>query len=171
MWDGLGMMDLLSKQSLMENGTAALGGAGGIMIGAQVLPMIPWVKDDPKYKALAAVVLGAVGGSMIHKFINREAALGFVGGMAGMGIASLASQFTGTKVSLDDIGEEDADDDYEMDEELESPVVSSEQLSYIGQPEDENLLGMGDANVSEEMLAGFDQAVVSTQDELGSWLT
>jgi hypothetical protein len=170
MWDGLGMgvMDLFNRQNITEGALIAGAAAGGVMLGAWALPQIPWVKDDPKYKAIAAILAGFVGGHLLMRQ-NREAGYGLMAGLGGLGIASLVSQYTGTGITLADIGE---DDDYEMDEELESPVVSTEQLSYLGQPEDEALLGMGDAVVQQEMLAGgFEQAVVSTEDELGSWLT
>lgn len=169
MWDGLGMgvMDIFNQRNLQEGAMLMGAAAGSVMLGAWALPQIPLVKDDPKYKAIAAILAGFVGGHLLMRQ-SREAGYGLMAGLGGLGIASLVSQYTGTGIDLADIGEDDA---YEMDEELESPVVSTEQLSYLGQPEDEALLGMGDAVVQQEMLAGFDQAVVSTEDELGTWLT
>jgi hypothetical protein len=105
MWNGLGGMDdIMSAEQLMDMGVATLAGAGGIMLSGTLLPRIPWVRDVAWRKSATAILLGLVSGRLLWN-VNREAALGLAGGMSGVGLASLVSQWTGVSVSLSDLGE------------------------------------------------------------------
>jgi hypothetical protein len=106
MWNGLGedMDEIITQEQLMDMGVATLAGAGGIMLSGTLLPRIPWVKDVAWRKSAAAILLGLVSGRLLWN-VNREAALGLAGGMSGVGLASLVSQWTGVNVSLSDLGE------------------------------------------------------------------
>jgi hypothetical protein len=178
MWNGLGAMDdIMSAEQLMDMGVATLAGAGGIMLSGTLLPRIPWVRDVAWRKSATAILLGLVSGRLLWN-VNREAALGLAGGMSGVGLASLVSQWTGVNVSLSDLGE--------------TTVITSqaeELLGALGRGESDfepstDILAIGDGlnaapTVQEQDLAPMDLSamfgettMIETERErlLGAWI-
>lgn len=116
--DGLAMYDdgmgaFITPQMLKEHLTAAAAGAGGILVASKVTNYLGdmLVKDptgsdatadkiesarkNRKYvKQVSAIVLGVLGGRMLYDR-NPQAAMGLVGGVAGLGLAELVATLAG----------------------------------------------------------------------------
>jgi hypothetical protein len=180
MWNGLDgeMEQIITQDQLMDMGVATLAGAGGIMLSGTLLPRIPWVKDEAWRKSATAILLGIVGGRLLWD-VQREAALGLAGGMAGVGLASLVSQWTGVNVSLSDLGE--------------TTVITSQAEELLGSlgrggstfEPSTDILAIGDGGLSAaptvqeqnlapmDLSAMFDETTyIETERErlLGSWI-
>jgi hypothetical protein len=81
------------KTSLMAGGA----GAVGILATNYVLGMLPSMSDTPetnsRLKSAIAIAIGVFGGRALDQYYSRDVAMGFVGGVAGAGMASLIAGF------------------------------------------------------------------------------
>jgi hypothetical protein len=117
---GLGMYDssydlgaYLTPEMVKQHLMAGASGGVGILLVSTVLNKIdnPFAKDTDtpedatsnammwrRVKGGIAVVAGVLGGRMIYEQ-NRDAAMGFVGGVAGLGMADLIASFVNDPAS------------------------------------------------------------------------
>ena len=113
---GLEMMDssydlgaFMTPEMLKESLMSGASGAAGILLVSTLLNKI----DQPEMftgenaamnwrrtKSVAAVAIGVLGGRMIYER-NPQAAMGFLGGVAGLGIADLVASFINDPASAD----------------------------------------------------------------------
>lgn len=82
------------KTSLMAGGA----GAVGILATNYVLGMLPGdMVADPtnnsRIKSAVAIGIGVLGGRMLDQYYSRDVAMGFVGGVAGAGMAALIASW------------------------------------------------------------------------------
>ena len=181
MWNGLGGGDfdqIITQDQVMDMGIATLAGGGGIMLAGTVLPRIPFVNETPMRKSIAAIILGMTGGRLLWD-VNREAALGLVGGMGGVGLASLVGQFSGIDVSLSDLGEisETTVITTQAEELLGLDVLPGEETQFPGSTD---ILAIGDGmeaapTVTQQNLVPVEleeTTVIETERErlLGAWI-
>lgn len=94
---GGGMGAWLTGDMVKQQMMAGAAGAGGILITSAVLQRIPLPEDwEPmtksRVKNAIAIGIGVLGGRMIWEK-NRDAAMGFVGGVAGLGLAQLIASW------------------------------------------------------------------------------
>ncbi|NJN63460.1 MAG: hypothetical protein HC882_00350 [Acidobacteria bacterium] len=101
--DGLAMYDDLgnwmSPEILKRHGMAMVGGAGGILVTSYAVQMLDeYLPGDweattrSRTKSVIAIALGVLGGRLLFDR-DRDAAMGVVGGVAGLGLAELISSF------------------------------------------------------------------------------
>jgi hypothetical protein len=101
--DGLAMYDdgmgnWITPEMLKQHLMAGAAGGAGILLAAKVVSMIPWDSvsedaDTQRYLKLAAAgAVGVLGGRLIFER-DRDAAMGFVGGVTGLALAQLVSGF------------------------------------------------------------------------------
>lgn len=147
---GDGMGAYFSGQQLKE--FLMTGGAGGVGILATsaVLQRIPFPADwqpstTSRVKNLLALGVGVLGGRMMYDR-NREAALGFMGGVGGLAIAQLLQSFapdtlstslSGGGLSSADLAALEAavatnSPSWRAGEGLSAPVVGERQLAATG---------------------------------------
>jgi hypothetical protein len=133
------------KESLM----AGLAGGGGILVTSAVLQRLPFPADwqpstTSRVKNLLAVAVGVAGGRMLYDR-NRDAAMGFMGGVGGLAIAQLLASFAPDTLSTSLSGGGLSSADLAALEaavatnspswragELSAPMVSERQLAATG---------------------------------------
>lgn len=97
MYDG-GMGEFLNPEMLKQHLMAGAAGAGGILLTSAIVQRIPWesMSDDPntqRYLKLAgSALVGVLGGRLLWEQ-DRNAAMGFVGGVTGLALARLIQGF------------------------------------------------------------------------------
>jgi hypothetical protein len=151
--DFFGLGQLVSREMLQVKAVAALAGAGGILAVSNALNMINYFADKPRWKAGAAIALGVLGGMGLYR-VSEAAALGFVGGVAGQGVASLVGSFANIQSSLGAV-----------------EVTNTPAYNFFS-PNRGPLPQLGQPIVTEDdplALSGFD-AVEVTEEQLGSWI-
>jgi hypothetical protein len=165
MWEGVeGLGEIITKQQAMDMGIATVAGAGGALLAAAVIPMIPWINETATKKSLSAVAVGLVGGRLLWN-VNREVALGLAGGVAGLGFANLIGGLTGIKTNLSGLGEDEGSDyDDLSDPVVGTPLSDATVETSFSAIEDEELLGLSDG------MRGFEDAVVENDSVLGAFL-
>jgi len=89
-----GLDQLITPEMMRAHVVSALAGGGGILVTANILERIDWLADKPKAKAGAAILLGILGGRLLWNQ-SRDAAMGLVGGVSGIGVAKLVSDLAG----------------------------------------------------------------------------
>jgi hypothetical protein len=140
MWDGLDFPPITFP--LSADAVVAAGSAGaGMLLGSWGLKKIPFL-TTPTWRAAASIAAGLIGGYLLYDF-SRPAAAGLSAGLVGQGLATLVGQMINQKVSLEegDITEEDLLG-------LGDAVVDEETLlTGLGQGADEDLFGMGEAEI------------------------
>lgn len=96
MYDDDGLSGWMDGDMLRNHLMAGLGGAGGILVTSALLSRLPAMSDDAtknsRIKNVLAVAIGVLGGRFIYDK-NRDVAMGFVGGVAGLGLAQLLASF------------------------------------------------------------------------------
>jgi hypothetical protein len=86
-------LDAFITPEMMKTGLiAGASGAGGILAVMNIFDRIEYFADKPKGRALAEAVTGLVGGYALWK-VNRDAAMGFAGGVSGYALAGLINQY------------------------------------------------------------------------------
>lgn len=91
-YEFFGLDQFITKDQLQSTGLALAAGAGGILAVMNVMDRIDYFADKPKGRALAEMLIAAVGGRMLWE-VNRDAAMGFAGGVGGYSLASLINQY------------------------------------------------------------------------------
>jgi hypothetical protein len=122
--DGLAMYDdgmgafAISPEMLKTQAMAGAAGAGGILLTSAIVQRagayLPetWGESTKKYvKAGMSVLIGVLGGNYLYSR-NRDAAMGFVGGVVGLVLAQLvegaaASPYLTTSLSGPSVSESD----------------------------------------------------------------
>lgn len=149
MYDGL---DQFYTPSMIRDSMIAMGaGAGAILLGSWLGPMIPVPKDweeDPEkainvHRLRAAVV--SLGGVLVGRGLwdyNRDAAMAVMGGVAGLGLAQIVDSFFKNKEG-------------NVSQLVGTPFgVLPEDLELDGA--DEALMGYGDASAALSALETTD---------------
>jgi len=91
-YEFFGLDNFVTPEMLQSHLIAAAAGAGGILAVLNIFDRIDYFADKPKAKMLAEAVVGLVGGRALWE-VNRDAAMGFVGGVTGYSLASLVNQY------------------------------------------------------------------------------
>lgn len=89
-----GMGDMMDPEVIKAHAVAGLAGGGGILIVANIMERVAYFADKPKLKAGLTAVLGLIGGRLMwndEEPGRQHMALGFTGGVMGIGLAKLAS--------------------------------------------------------------------------------
>lgn len=82
------------KDSLMAGGAGAVGIlATNWVLGKLPSDMLADPANNSRLKSAIAVGIGILGGRAIYMYGNRDAAMGFVGGVAGAGLAALIASW------------------------------------------------------------------------------
>lgn len=91
----------LTPEMVKEHLMAGLSGGAGILLVSTLLSKIDkpeMIESNMTWRRVKdgiAIVAGVLGGRMIYEK-NRDAAMGFVGGVAGLGMADLIASFVNT---------------------------------------------------------------------------
>lgn len=155
----MGLDQIFSPENLKAGAVATLAGGGGILamsaLSQKVLP-----DSWPVWgKGLISLGVGAVGGFVLNTW-SREAGCGFMGGVAGLGLASIVGNLLGMGTSLGQAPEEEELSQY--DEEVTLPPgeeyaglmeTTSVTSRQVGMP-DLAGWGLGQAAVEEEAVLG-----------------
>ena len=84
------------KEDAMDFGVAGLGAVGANIaygyLDNSVISKLPVIGTAPALRALAAIVVGVIGGAMVKKY-NRNVATGVAVGLATRGVAGLLQVF------------------------------------------------------------------------------
>lgn len=91
-YDFYGLDAFVTPEMLKSHGIAAAAGGGGILAVMNVFDRVEYFADKPKGRALAEGLAGIVGGRLLWQ-VNRDAAMGFVGGVTGYALANLVNQY------------------------------------------------------------------------------
>jgi hypothetical protein len=157
MYDDMGAF--MSGSQLKEHLMAGGAGGIGILATSAVLQRVPFPADwqpstTSKVKNLLALGVGVIGGRMMYDR-NREAALGFMGGVGGLAIAQLLQSFAPETLSTSLSGGGLSSADLAA---LESAVATNSPSWRAG-------AGMSAPSVSERQLA----STGTTQEELADY--
>lgn len=158
-----GLDQLVTPEMMRAKVVSALAGGGGILVTANVLERIDYLADKPKLKAAAAVLMGLVGGRLLWDR-SRDAAVGFVGGVGGIGIAKLVSDLAGMAgqmipSSLSAVEVTNTPMPYQFF----NPTRGPAPRAFFGPG------GMGQPIVTDDDPLALSEVEVTT-DQLGSWL-
>jgi hypothetical protein len=148
---------LITPEQMKASMVSALAGGGGILVTANVLERIDYFADKPRLKAAAAALLGVVGGRLLWSDADpgrQHMAMGFVGGVAGMGLAKLVS------------GTFDVDGGLSAVEVMRTPPYQFFSPTRGALPQ---MAGFGQPIVTDDDPIALD-AVEVTADQLGSWM-
>jgi hypothetical protein len=151
-----GLGQFVTQEQIKAHLVAALSGAGGILVTANVLERVTWFADKPQLKAAAAIALGIVGGRLMWSDEDQgrqHLAMGFVGGTAGMGIAKLVSNMADVPGSLSAVEVADTPP-YQFFSPTRGPVP---QMAEFGQPivSDDDPIALDAVEVSADQLGGW----------------
>lgn len=91
-YEFFGLDAFVDPEMLKSHLIAGAAGAGGILAVMNIFDRIDYFADKPKGRALAEFVTGIVGGRLLWQ-VNRDAAMGFVGGVSGAALAGLINQY------------------------------------------------------------------------------
>ncbi|HMO94950.1 MAG TPA: hypothetical protein PKD27_02450 [Tepidiformaceae bacterium] len=91
-YEFFGLDNFVTPEMLQSHLIAAAAGAGGILAVMNIMDRIDYFADKPKAKMLTEALVGLVGGRALWE-VNRDAAMGFVGGVTGYSLASLINQY------------------------------------------------------------------------------
>jgi hypothetical protein len=161
-------LDLVpSMQEIKEGLTVAGSGAAALLAGSMLLPKVLPASWSPKLKNGVALLL-AIAGAKVAVRYNRALALGILGGLGGLAVANIVSDFLGKPVSLGDFSES-------PEERLLSEFLGEEDESLMNLsqlPEEEMLSaysdeGMGRVEV-ESGMNGFGVVGVERVNPLGA---
>lgn len=91
-YEFFGLDQFISMEMLQSAGLALASGAGGILAVMNIMDRIDYFADKPKARALAEMAIAVLGGRALWE-VNRDAAMGFAGGVGGYSLASLVNQY------------------------------------------------------------------------------
>ena len=82
----------------MDHGIATAAGAGGILITQEIFNRVDYFADKPAYRAAAELAVGLGVGYGLYRYAGQPAAFGFLGGVGGLALATLAQSGTTGRV-------------------------------------------------------------------------
>ncbi len=91
-YEFFGLGQFITPEMLQSHLTAAAAGAGGILAVTNLMDRIDYFADKPNGKLLTEGLVGILGGRLLWQ-VNRDAAMGFVGGVTGMALANLVQGY------------------------------------------------------------------------------
>lgn len=91
-YEFFGLDQFISMEMMQSAGLALASGAGGILAVMNIMDRVEYFADKPKARALAEMAIAIVGGRALWE-VNRDAAMGFAGGVGGYSLASLINQY------------------------------------------------------------------------------
>ncbi len=164
---------ILTAEMAQAGLTAAAAGAGGVLLASVAIPRVPFLaRLSTPIKGAITALAGLLIGRLLWA-VNRDAAVGVIGSMGGLGIATLVGGLANIPVGL---GEFDQEPEEEELLGLGQPVIIEEdELAQL--PEDEELeqelsqvpvLGPGvEVDAEEEELVGVE---AEEEEQLASFL-
>lgn len=91
-YEFFGLDQFVDPEMLKSAAIATAAGAGGILAVMNIFDRIEYFDDKPKGRALAESLVGILGGYGLYR-VNRDAAMGFIGGVTGYSLAGLLNQY------------------------------------------------------------------------------
>jgi hypothetical protein len=164
-----GMGDMMDPEMLKAHVVSALAGGGGILIVANIMERIEYFADKPKLKAGLTALLGIVGGRLMwsdDEAGRQHMAMGFTGGVSGIGLAKLVSSMfeeQGVRGALSAV-EVANTPPYQYFSDTRGPV-----RQFFGMPNK----GLAQPIVTDDDPMAFSglEAVEVTADQLGEWMS
>jgi len=154
-FDGDGMIGALlpTPEQFKESLMVAGGAAGSILVGSLVLPkLLSYVPtDNPLIKAAIVLGIAVVGGGLAFRF-SPQLAVGIIGGLGGLAVATAVGGYANIPVTLGYLG-----------------GFGNSELPAL--PGSNERLGMGDVTVRNVQPYDLGGVQVTPQEPpIGSWL-
>lgn len=167
---GSDLGEMYSADMLKDSLIAAGAGAGALVLSAFLLPKLPapsmfTAQNQSRFRAGVGLLI-AMGAGRAMWDVNRDAAMGIIGGVGGVALAQLIDSFLGADIlrgtplgALPDGSELSA-----ADQAILAAYDSSRTLASLETPGVQMSSGQfADPTVTREQLMGFGSAVVQTE--------